>query len=123
MACLIQNIVYIVRKVIFDMSDFHKKKAEKKKQKTYTLTQAQIDNLKKEATDEAVDRAFILMLGIPVMVVHDKFGRLMKKEGREERFSDYILDLYDSYEKGFITLEDLTKVLKDECGLEFKFRK
>ena len=32
MACLIQNIVYIVRKVIFDMSDFHKKKAEKKKQ-------------------------------------------------------------------------------------------
>ena len=105
------------------MSDFHKKKAENNKQKTYTLTQAQIDNIKKEAIDVAVDRAFILMLGIPVMVVHDKFGRLMKKEGREERFSDYILDLYDSYEKGFVTLEDLTKVLKDECGLEFKFRK
>ena len=63
------------------------------------------------------------MLGIPVMVIHDKFGSLMKKDGREEKFSDYILDLYDSYEKGFVSLEDLTKVLKEECGLEFKFRK
>ena len=49
MVCLIQNIVYIVRKVIFDMSDFHKKKAEKKKQKIYTLTQAQIDKYLKKS--------------------------------------------------------------------------
>ena len=33
-----------------------------KAQKVYTLTQAQIDDLKKRAVDEAVNTAFILML-------------------------------------------------------------
>ena len=38
-----------------------------KAQKTYTLTQAQIDEMKKKAVDEAVGTAFILMLAIPIM--------------------------------------------------------
>ncbi len=44
-----------------------------KAQKVYTLTQAQIDDLKKRAVDEAVNTAFILMLAIPIMVLHDKY--------------------------------------------------
>lgn len=41
-------------------------KEKGKAQKVYTLTQAQIDAMKKAAVDEAVSTGFILMLAIPM---------------------------------------------------------
>lgn len=94
-----------------------------KKKKVYTLTQEQIDQIKQEATTKAMDAAFALMLGLPVMVIHDHMGKLWKKEVngvcREERLTDYITDLYDSFEKGYITLDDVHKTLEEECGINF----
>lgn len=88
-----------------------------KKDTTYTLTVSQIQQLRDDALEEATNKAFKLMLGIPVMVIHDKFGKLMKKEKREETFVDLMLDVFDSYCRGYITLEDIDKVLKDEGGI------
>ncbi len=45
------------------------KRADQKKQKVYTLTQAQIDKLKADATEEAVNQAMTLMLTIPLEVL------------------------------------------------------
>ena len=105
------------------MSDFHKKKEENRKNKTYTLTQAQIDAIKDEASSEAMDAAFILMLGLPVMVLHDHMNDLWKKEiggiGREERFANMVLDLYDSFNRGYITLDDVIRTLNNECEVSF----
>lgn len=89
----------------------------RKKDPTYTLTLSQIERLKEDAIKEATHQAFILMIGIPVMVLHDKYYQLMKRDGREQRFVDLILDLYDSYDRGYVELEDLKKVLKDEAGI------
>lgn len=104
------------------MSDFHKQKEKNRKNRVYTLTQAQIDAMKRDATQKAIDVSFILMLGLPVMVVHDHMPELWRKEidgvGREERFADMILDLYDSFQQDYITLDDVLKVLNDECGLK-----
>ena len=73
---------------------------------------------------EAIDTAFILMLGLPVMIIHDKYPQLMKKvvdgKGREERFTDLLLDLYDSVNKGYVSFEDLKDCLKEECGIEIE---
>lgn len=63
---------------------------------------------------EAADKAFLLMLGLPVMVLHDKFGF---GPVRCERFTDAVLDLYDSFEKGYVTLDDIHGALKEECGI------
>lgn len=80
--------------------------------------------MKLDATKEASDKAFFLMLAIPVMVLHDKYGQLMKKvvdgKSREERFADFCLDLYDSFEKGYVTLDDLHKCLWDEAGIKLE---
>ncbi len=40
------------------------KRADQKKQKVYTLTQAQIDKMKADAIEEAVNQAMTLMLTI-----------------------------------------------------------
>lgn len=58
------------------------------------------------------------MLAIPVMVIHDKFGSLMKKEGRVEKFVDLCMEEYKCYEEGYVRLEELAKCLKDEANIE-----
>ena len=86
------------------------------KVRTYNMNHSQIKDMKEDATKKAIHAAFTLMLAIPVMVIHDKYPQLMKREvdgkSREERFAEMILDLYDSYDKGYVTFEDLVKCLE-----------
>lgn len=82
------------------------------------LKSSDIEAMKIEATKKAVDTAFMLSLAIPVMVLHDKFGELMKRDGREKRFADLCLELYDTYMKGYVDIEDLHKCLEQETGLK-----
>lgn len=95
-----------------------------KASKMYNLNAAQIKGLKNDATNMAVNKAFTLMLAIPVMVLHDKYGQLTRKEidgkSREERFAEMCLDLYDSYEQGYVTFEDLKTCLEEETGMKLK---
>ena len=57
-----------------------RKSGIKKSVKTYTLNDSQIKQIKDDAVKEAIDTAFIYMLGLPVMIIHDKYPQLMKKE-------------------------------------------
>lgn len=99
----------------------------KVKEPTYTLTQSQINQIKKDATDAAIEKAMLLTLGLPVMVIHDKFPKLIKVtesgKGRAERFADLLLDLWDSFEKEYITLDDVKQCLYDECGFTIEEEK
>jgi len=74
-----------------------------------------IINIKQEATKKAADKAFFLMLGLPLMVLHDKwgFGKV-----RGERFIEQVLDLYDSFEKGYLSLDDIHNCLWEEGGIK-----
>ena len=104
-----------------------RKSGIKESVKTYTLNKSQIKRLKDDSVKEAIDTAFILMLGLPVMIIHDKYPQLMKKvvdgKGREERFTDLLLDLYDSVDKGYVSFEDLKDCLKEECGIDIARKK
>lgn len=94
------------------------------KEPIYNLTLSQIEGIKRDAVSEASDIAFKLLLCIPVMVIHDKYPLLMKKEvdgkGREERLADLILDLYDSFNRDYVTLQELEECLYDETGIRFE---
>lgn len=75
---------------------------------------ADVQRMKRDASREAADKAFLLMLGLPVMALHDKFGF---GPIRCERFTDAVLELYDSFEKGYVTLDDIHQTLKEETGI------
>ena len=94
-----------------------KQRKIEKKQKTYNLTVGQIEKMKDDAVTEAVGTSFALMLGIPLIVLRDKYGFGRK---RMDRFIDYVLDTFDSFDKGYVTLEDIEEVLHDEIGLTVK---
>ena len=82
-------------------------------------SQAVAKEAAKLATDAkagAMERSFEELIAIPVMVIHDHFAALMKKDGREERFAEMCLELYDTVEKGFVTPAELRQCLFEEAG-------
>lgn len=93
-----------------------KKQSGEVTQRVYTLTEEQIDRIKEDATKEAMDRAFILMMGLPCKALRDVFGF---GKTRLERFGDKVVDLYDSFEKGYISLDDCIETVKEETGVDF----
>ena len=78
------------------------------------LTKAMIQQAKRTAVNQATDQVVKLMLALPVYVLHDKwgFGKV-----RCERFANQMLELYDAYQSGYVTIEDLLQVLEDEAGM------
>lgn len=73
-----------------------------------------IEKIKDEASKNAIDTAFTLMLGMPLLVMRDKYGF---GKVRLERYIEQIFEIYDSFNKDYITLEDMHKVLYDEVGV------
>lgn len=92
-----------------------KKKKEKKKVATYNLTWEQIEDMKLKATSEAMDFAFKQMMLLPLMTLRDKNGFGAK---RLERFIDDVADMLDSYNRGYLDLDDIEQTLKEETGIE-----
>lgn len=88
----------------------------KKKEKVYTLTQGQIEEIKKQTLNEAVDKVFLLMLAIPMEVlISDYWMKSAKK--RIPKFIDDVLYLYKAYERGDITIEEMESDLKEFAGI------
>ena len=93
-------------------------KKQSQKEPVYNISSTNLNQIKQKATKDAVSVAFKLMLGIPTMVLHDKYGWGGKK--RLPEFGEYVLDLYDSFEKGYVTLEDIEKCIYEETGISFQ---
>ena len=85
-----------------------------KKQKTYTLTQAQLDQKLKAVEMEATKKAFLMMMGFPLLTLRDKFGFGKK---RLNQFMDKMVDLYEAYELDYVDLEDLDRTIMEETGV------
>jgi len=85
-----------------------------KKEAVVNMKASDVQKIKQDASKEAAEIAFTLMLGLPVMVLRDKFGF---GKVRCERFTDAVIDLYESFEQDYVTLEDIHATLKEEVGI------
>lgn len=99
-------------------------RGQEKKEVTRVMTIAQIQQMKKDMADLIADELLMKVVGIAALIIHDKFGMLMKKEvdgkSREERFIDEWEKQYKLFEAGRMTLEDIQEVLRDECWITMK---
>lgn len=96
------------------MARVNKKKLKRQlKEKPVTLTRKEVDKLKGDATSKAVE---IVKL-FPIWILRDKYGFGKK---RITEFAEHYNELWDAYNKGYITLEDITNQLELETGLEYK---
>lgn len=91
----------------------------KGKAPTLNLSYDSVQAIKYEAQKKASEIAFILLLTIPTMIIRDKFGELMRKEAREEKFVNLVLKQYDLFMQGYFELDDLKECLLQETGISF----
>lgn len=96
---------------------------QSKPAKVYTLTQAQIDQIKQQAVEEAVDKAFFLMLALPCEVLANEnyWEKLAKR--KMPKFIDDILSLYAAYEQGVVTMEQMEKDLWNIAGVKLEAKR
>ncbi|MDD3020927.1 MAG: hypothetical protein PHX61_08125 [Alphaproteobacteria bacterium] len=85
-----------------------------KKEPVVNIKRSDVDAMKKDAANKAAETGFLLMLGLPILVLHDKYGF---GPVRCERFIDQVLKEYAMFEEGYMTMDDVAKILKDEAGI------
>ena len=88
------------------------KKLEGKKDKIYHLTQAQLDQIKKDAKQaampEAIDVSFGLMLSVPTNVLARCYWEKTAPK-RIPQFLEECLSVYESISAGTLTIEEIIK--------------
>ena len=101
-----------------------RKLGAKNKESVFTMKKRDIDKIKKDATHQSMEIAFKLMLAIPVKVLSENFGKITKLnvdgKSREERFTDLCLKIWDDFNAGKVSINDLQDILTDKCGIQFK---
>ena len=70
---------------------------------------------------EAIDTAMVLLLSIPIKVMHDKYGWGMRK--RLPELSDALIDEYQAFVEGDMTLEEYRELVYKYCGVKFQENK
>jgi hypothetical protein len=90
------------------------RRAKRELEKKYILTGAQLQERDNKIIDKCTEEAFILILGLATLVVRDDFGKLMKKEGRESRFIDSMLQTYASTS---LSIEEAKAVIRDNSDI------
>lgn len=91
------------------------KRNQESRNATYTLRNEDVTRIKQDAAQEAIDKAFVLMLGLPMIVLRDKYGWGKK---RLSDFMNHVLEQYDSFNKNFIALDDLWNTIEKETGVK-----
>jgi hypothetical protein len=106
------------------MSRAEMRRAAKQKSKTatYNLTEEQIDilvkeklaaytkKIKKEAAEEAINTAMILLLTLPLEVLMDFYWKKSYAKKIPE-FTEHVLDYYNKWENGELDMEKLQEDL------------
>lgn len=93
---------------------------QSKASKVYTLTQTQIDQIKKQAVEEATNKAFFLMLALPCEVLANEGYWEKSAKKRMPKFIDDILVLFSAFEQGVVTMEQMQKDLWEIGGIRLE---
>ncbi len=94
------------------------KESAKIKEPTYTLTKYQIQQLKQEAYDKAMQDVTILTLGIPIMVMREKYGWGSRK--RLPDFAEALTDEFQKFAENNRTVREYRQRVFDLTGLRFE---
>lgn len=68
--------------------------------------------------EEAIDEAFLLMIAIPIKVLHDFYGWRSSK--RLPEFSEQIIDEYQKFSDGEMTVHEYKQFVFEQCGIKFE---
>lgn len=85
----------------------------------YTLKKSELDKIKLQATEQAIEQSMTLLLVLPVKVLKEHYGFSRKKL---ENFCAFISDEYDKLELSEKCLDECRQMLYEEVGVRFEVR-
>lgn len=88
------------------------------KKPTYRMKPKDYMAMKKKAVTEGVDNALVLLLSIPVKVLSEKYGWTETEELPD--FVEHMINEYESFSNGDITLEEYQELVYQKCGVKFE---
>jgi hypothetical protein len=91
------------------------RRAKRELERKYILTGAQLQERDAKIVDHCTSEAFILILALATLLIRDDFGKLMKKEGRESRFIDMMIKIYESND---LSTEELREIIRNNSDIE-----
>lgn len=92
---------------------------KRKKEPVYMWTERQVREMAEaKSRQKAIDDAFLLMVGIPVKVMHDKYGWRLRK--RLPELAEAIIDEYQRFSDGEMTAEQYREFVFENCGMKFE---
>ena len=94
-------------------------KEQKKKKVVYNLTQEQIEQIKRSASEKAVEQSLTLLLALPVKVLKEHYGFSQKKL---ENFCEFISEEYDQVQLDRLTLDQCKDLLYEKVGVRFEMK-
>lgn len=110
-----------------------KRNEQKAKTATYNLTKAQLDamirekigneldRIKQEAMNDAVNTAMVLMLTLPLEVLMDHYWKKSYSKKIPE-FTEYVLDYYAKWQNGELDMDKLKEDLWEYGGVRLEER-
>ncbi len=105
------------------------KNEQKVKTATYNLTKAQLDvmvregikeelaRVKKEATEDAVNTAMVLLLTLPLEVLMDYYWKKSYAK-RIPEFTNHVLEYYEMWQNGELDIDKLKEDLWEYGGVK-----
>lgn len=88
------------------------------KDPVYTMKRSEVANIENEATEKATEAAMILLLSIPIKVMREKYHWGAKK--RLPELAEALIDEYQSFSGGEMSLEEYQELVYQLCGIKFK---
>lgn len=104
---------------------------QKAKTATYNLTKAQLDamvqekisdeldRIKREAADEAVNTAMVLLLTLPLEVLMDHYWKKSYVK-RIPEFTEYVIEYYEKWQNGELDMDKLKEDLWEYGGVRLE---
>lgn len=100
------------------------KKAELKREVTWTITRSQLDEILSERTDEAIDHCFTILMAVCLEVLHDVYGfGCRNQSGRLADFTDAVLARYKEIDTSTCDWETYREYIVDKVGIGLVFDK
>ena len=94
-------------------------KLKNQKPRTYTLTDVEIDEMKKDIAAQAVNTAMTLMLVLPMEVLMDHYWPKTYAKKIPE-FTQHVLDMYGQWVDGELDMEKLKADLWEYGGVRLE---
>lgn len=107
------------------------KNERKEKKATYNLTREQLnhmvhervedelDHMRQEAMEEAINTAMLLLLTLPLKVLMDHYWNKSYTK-RMPEFINYVLSYYEQWQKGELDMDELREELWEYGGVRLE---